>query len=339
MASTEGPGTGSGQPEWPRPVWPNPEWPGTPATSTGWSSPPPPPPPPPGPPSGPPPAGPPGNEQVGIGPNTRCYEHPDRLASSICRSCNKPICADCMVQAPVGWQCHQCVRKNAKKSPVIRYRPSTGTLPTLSQVPVTMGLIAVCVVVYIVSQNTDLVYRWEQIGGNEYYLGQWYRLFTSIFIHYSFFHILLNMISLLIIGRLVEPALGRWRYLALFLVAGLGGSVACYVFTGPIAQSAGASGAIFGLFGAYFVIARRARADTSGILVLIAINLFYSFVDTSISWQAHIGGLITGVVLAAALGLGRRGRHQVLIDILAVAGVCVLLGLPLLMAPGAVNLG
>jgi membrane associated rhomboid family serine protease len=244
-----------------------------------------------------------------------------------------------MLQAPVGWHCRQCVRKNAKKSPVMRYRPGTGALPTLGQVPVTMGLIAVCVVVYIVSQSTDLVYRWEQIGGNEYYLGQWYRLFTSIFIHYSFFHILLNMISLLIIGRLVEPVLGRWRYLALFLVAGLGGSVACYIFTGPIAQSAGASGAIFGLFGAYFVIARRARADTSGILVLIAINLFYSFVDTSISWQAHIGGLITGVVLAAALGLGRRGRHEVLIDILAVAGVCVLLGVPLLMAPGAVNVG
>jgi len=244
-----------------------------------------------------------------------------------------------MVQAPVGWHCRQCVRKNAKKSPVIRYRPGTGTLPTLSQVPVTMGLIGVCVVIYIVSQNVDLEYRWEQIGGNEYYLGQWYRLFTSIFIHYSFFHILLNMISLLIIGRLVEPVLGKWRYLAVFLVAGLGGSVACYVFTSPIAQSAGASGAIFGLFGAYFVLARRAKTDSSGILVLIAINLFYSFVVPGISWQAHIGGLIAGAALAAALGLGRRGRHHLLTDILAVAGVCVVLGLPLLLAPGAVNLG
>jgi membrane associated rhomboid family serine protease len=209
----------------------------------------------------------------------------------------------------------------------------------MSQVPVTMSLIGVCVVVYIVSQNVDLMYRWEQLGGNEYYLGQWYRLFTSIFIHYTFFHILLNMISLLIIGRLVEPVLGKWRYLAVFLVAGLGGSVACYVFTSPIAQSAGASGAIFGLFGAYFVLARRARTDTSGILVLIAINLFYSFVVPGISWQAHIGGLVTGAVLAAGLGLGRRGRHELVIDILAVAGVCVVLGLPLLLAPGAVNLG
>ncbi len=202
-----------------------------------------------------------------------------------------------------------------------------------------MGIIAVCVVIYIVSQNTDLVYRWEQIGENEYYLGQWYRLLTEIFIHYSFFHILLNMVSLLIIGRLVEPVLGKWRYLSLFLVAGLGGSVACYLFTSPSAQSAGASGAIFGLFGGYFVLARRAKTDTSGILVLIAINLFYSFAVAGISWQAHIGGLITGAGLAAVLGLGRRGRHQVLIDVMAVAGVCTVLGLLLLLAPGAVNLG
>jgi len=202
-----------------------------------------------------------------------------------------------------------------------------------------MGLIGVCVVIYILSQNVDLVYRWEQIGGNEYYLGQWYRLFTSIFIHYTFFHILLNMISLLIIGRLVEPVLGKWRYLAVFLVAGFGGSAACYLFTSPIAQSAGASGAIFGLFGAYFVLARRARTDTSGIVVLIAINLFYSFVVPGISWQAHLGGLITGAVLAAALGLGRRGRRQLLTDIVAVAGVPVALGLLLLLPPGAVNLG
>jgi membrane associated rhomboid family serine protease len=202
-----------------------------------------------------------------------------------------------------------------------------------------MGIIIVCVVIYIVSQNTDLVYRWEQIGGNEYYLGQWYRLFTSIFIHYSFFHILLNMISLLIISRLVEPVLGKWRYLAFFLVAGLGGSVACYLFTSPIAQSAGASGAIFGLFGGYFVLARRAKTDTSGILVLIAINLFYGFAVAGISWQAHIGGLITGAGLAAVLGLGRRGRHQVLIDVVAVAAVCVVLGLLLLLPPGSVNLG
>ena len=123
------------------------------AASPGWGSPPAPVPPP-SPPPGPPPPAPPGNEEIGIGPNTRCYEHPDRLAGSICRSCNKPICADCMVQAPVGWHCRQCARKNAKKSPVIRYRPGTGTLPTLSQVPVTMGFIAVCVVVYIVSSAT-----------------------------------------------------------------------------------------------------------------------------------------------------------------------------------------
>ena len=321
---------GSGQPEWPRPAWPNPEWPAAPATSPGWGSPPPP---------VPPPPAPPGNEEIGIGPNTRCYEHPDKLAGSICRSCNKPICADCMVQAPVGWQCRQCVRKNAKKSPVIRYRPGTGSLPTLSQVPLTMAIIAICVVLFVASSANPNLLNQTAMESLEVNAGQWYRLFTSIFFHVNFLHIGLNMVSLLIIGRLVEPVLGKWRYLALFIVSGLGGSVACYLLTYD--PSVGASGAIFGLFGAYFVLARRARADASGIGVLIAINLFYSFVVPGISWQDHIGGLVTGVVLAAAFGLGRRGRgHRELVaDILAVAGVSVALGLLLLLPPAVVNLG
>ncbi len=219
MASTEGPGAGPGQPEWPRPAWPNPEWPAAPATSPGWGSPPPPVPSQ-SPPPGPPPPAPPGNEEIGIGPNTRCYEHPDRLAGSICRSCNKPICADCMVQAPVGWHCRQCVRKNAKKSPVIRYRPGTGALPTLSQVPMTMGLIAICVALYIASSADPNLLNDTAMQGQAVQSGQWYRLFTSIFFHLDILHIGLNMVSLLIIGRLVEPILGKWRYLALFLVSG-----------------------------------------------------------------------------------------------------------------------
>ena len=247
-----------------------------------------------------------------------------------------------MVQAPVGWHCRQCVRKNAKKSPVIRYRPSTGTLPTLSQVPMTMGLIAICVALYIAS-TADYPNLLDDTAmqGLAVQNGQWYRVFTSIFFHLNILHIGLNMVSLLIIGRLVEPILGKWRHLALFLVSGLGGSLAVFLFTNPLEPTVGASGAIFGLFGAYFVLARRARADTSGIGVLIAINLFYSFVIPDISWQDHIGGLVTGIVLAAGFGLGRRGRGrgELVTDIAAVAGVCVVLGLLFLLPPGAVNLG
>ena len=214
-----------------------------------------------------------------------------------------------------------------------------GALPTLSQVPMTMGLIAICVALYVASSADPNLLNDTAMQGQAVQSGQWYRLFTSIFFHLDILHIGLNMVSLLIIGRLVEPILGKWRYLALFLVSGLGGSVACYLLTYD--ASVGASGAIFGLFGAYFVLARRARADSSGIVVLIAINLFYSFVVPGISWQDHIGGLVTGVVLAAAFGLGRRGRgrRELVADLLAVAGVSVALGLLLLLPPAVVNLG
>jgi membrane associated rhomboid family serine protease len=246
-----------------------------------------------------------------------------------------------MVQAPVGWHCRQCVRKNAKKSPVIRYRPGTGTLPTLSQVPMTMGLIAICVALYIASTADPNLLNDTAMQGLAVQNGQWYRVFTSIFFHLNILHIGLNMVSLLIIGRLVEPILGRWRYLALFLVSGLGGSLAVFLFSNALQPVVGASGAIFGLFGAYFVLARRARADTSGIGVLIAINLFYSFVIPDISWQDHIGGLVAGIVLAAAFGLGRRGRGraELVTDMLAVAGVCIVLGLLFLLPPAVMNLG
>lgn len=358
VAGVGGPGPGGspepgsdaspGQPEWPSQEWPKPwpgpGWPSAPANVPEWGNAAPPVRP--GPPAAPPGAEGPkglgqarGGEAIGLGPNTRCYVHPDRLAGAICRSCDRPICADCMVQAPVGWHCHDCVRRNAKKSPVIRYQPRTGGLPTLAQVPVTMGLIGVCVALFVASSANPNLLNETAMGGAAVEAGQWYRLFTNVFFHVNIVHIGLNMVSLMIIGRLVEPVLGKWRYLALFLVAGFGGSVACYLLSNPFQGAVGASGAIFGLFGAYFVLARRARADSSGILVLIAINLFYSFVVPGISWQGHVGGLVTGVVLAAGFGLGRGRRQELATDILAVACVCAALGLLLFLPPGVVNLG
>ena len=283
--------------------------------------------------------GPGSGEPRALGANTRCYEHPDRLAGAVCRSCNRPICADCMVQAPVGWHCHQCVRRNARTSPVVRYQPGTVTLPGLLQTPVTLGLIIICVILYIASTADPNLLNETAEWGILVQNGEQYRLFTAIFFHVDFLHITLNMISLLVIGRLVEPALGKARYLALFLVSGLGGSVAAYLFANPQTASVGASGAIFGLFGAYFVIARRAAANTSGILVLIGVNIAYSFIVPGISWQAHIGGLVTGVVVAAGYGLGRGRRQELFMDVATVAVVCAVLGVLLLLPPGVVNAG
>jgi membrane associated rhomboid family serine protease len=214
-------------------------------------------------------------------------------------------------------------------------------MPTMRETPVTMALIAVCVVLYIASSARPNLLNDAAEAGVLVQGGQWYRLFTAIFFHLNFLHIALNMVSLLVIGRLVEPVLGKWRYLALFLVTGLGGAVASYLFSNPFVEAVGASGAIFGLFGAYFVLARRASADTSGIVVLIVVNLVFSFAVPGIAWQDHVGGLVTGLVVAAGLGLARhRPRRQAMVaDVAVLAATCTALGLLLLLPPGVVNLG
>jgi len=275
----------------------------------------------------------------GLGPNTRCYAHPDRLAGAVCRSCNRPICADCMVAAPVGWHCRQCVRRSSRQSPVVRYRPGGPGAQGVGRYPVTVVLIAACVAVYIGTiADPNLTGAWEE-WGVAVQAGEWYRLFTSIFIHYSVLHIGLDMVSLFFVGRIIEPVVGPWRYLALFLVTGFGGSVAFYLTAAPLDASAGASGAIFGLFGAFFVLARRARTNTSGIVGLIAINLFLSFSVPGIAWEAHIGGLLVGLAVASGLGLARGRPHEVVSDVAVFACATVVLSLLMLLAPGSVNLG
>jgi membrane associated rhomboid family serine protease len=277
-----------------------------------------------------------------LGPNTRCYEHPDRLAGALCRSCNRPICADCMVEAPVGWHCRRCVHRSARTSPVVRYRPSRPGAPQLGRAPVTAAIVAACVVLYVASSSDPRLLDEAADWGALVHQGQWWRLFTAIFFHVDFLHIALNMVALWVIGRVVEPVLGTWRYIALFLLSGLGGSVASYLLSSPASASVGASGAIFGLFGAYFVLARRAAADTTGVIVLIAVNLLFSFTVSGISWQGHIGGLVTGLVLAAGFGLGRgwRGRPLELAADAGVVGlVSVALALLMLLPPGVANLG
>jgi len=356
----EDPAEGASRPDWPAPsegVPPRPggEWPspasGWPSTLPGeWPAP-----------AAPPHSGTgetPGEVTAregtsGLGPNTRCYVHPDRLASAVCRSCGRPICVDCMVQAPVGWHCKRCVRRNAREAPVIRYRPGIAGLTAPGRAPITMALIAINVVMFIASSSApSLICNGGNIpifvasgqpqravcsGALIVGSGQYYRLFTSMFFHFDIVHIGLNMLSLLILGRLVEPALGKWRYLALYLVAGFGGSVASYLAGSPGELSAGASGAIFGLFGAYFILARRAALDTSWIISLIAINLVFSFTVSGIDWHDHVGGLITGGVVALGYGLSRRRRQQLVMSVLMIVCVSAVLVTLSLLPPGQLS--
>ena len=178
-----------------------------------------------------------------------------------------------------------------------------------------------------------------------HYSGRWYELITSAFLHANSTHILLNMFSLFIIGPPVEREMGRVRFLFLYMIAAIGGSVGFYLLAPANEAGLGASGAIFGLFGAYFVIAKLRGWPTQQILVLLVINGLYSF-SGGIAWQDHLGGLVAGSL--AALGMmwtpGRGGNRlrasettQLVQGAAVVIAAAVLFGLLLQIAPGHVN--
>ncbi|HEU0191826.1 MAG TPA: rhomboid family intramembrane serine protease [Mycobacterium sp.] len=156
--------------------------------------------------------------------------------------------------------------------------------------------------------------------------GQFYRLVTSAFLHYGPLHLLVNMWALYVIGPPLEVALGRWRFATLYGLSALGGSVTVYLLAPLNTTTAGASGAIFGLFGAAFVLARRMRLDTGWVGVVIVANLIFTFSIPHISWQGHIGGLVTGVVVALAYRHAPGARHR-LIESAALLAIVVLLAL------------
>jgi len=158
--------------------------------------------------------------------------------------------------------------------------------------------------------------------------GEIYRLLTAAFLHYGILHIGFNMWALFVVGPPVEAALGRWRYAAVYFLSGIGGSILTVAFAAPASQSAGASGAIFGLFGALYVLQRRSGISNVAILTTIGLNLVITFSIPNISWEGHVGGLITGTAMTAALAgtvgtpEGRTRRH-----VAVVVGASVLLAI------------
>ena len=174
--------------------------------------------------------------------------------------------------------------------------------------------------------------------------GQWYRLFTAAFLHANIEHILFNMLTLAIVGSPVEAELGKLRFVALYVLSALGGSVGSYLLSSANEFGVGASGAIFGLMGAYFVLARRRGWEVGNIVALIVVNLVIGFASTTIDWRAHLGGMITGAVVTVGLARSadaRRTSNQTVevrtAVVTSVAAVGVLFALTLL-PPGHVNL-
>jgi len=257
-----------------------------------------------------------------------CYRHPDRATYVRCTRCNRPICPECMRDAAVGHQCAECVGEAAKT--VRQPRTAVGGRQYGAKPVVTYTLIAVNVALFFLETvsptlQSELVLRSPAVAD-----GDLYRLLTSAFMHYGITHLLFNMYALFVVGPPLEAWLGRLRFTALYVLSALGGSVLVYLLSPLNAATAGASGAVFGLFGASFVVGRRLNLDVRWVIALIAINLAFTFVipllgGQNISWQGHIGGLVTGAVVAAAYAYAPRAKRS-LIQISATVAILVLFG-------------
>lgn len=261
-----------------------------------------------------------------------CYRHPDRETGVRCTRCDRPICPECMVDASVGFQCPDCARgggpapDSGGSAPApADNRPRTLAGGTLTRDPrlVTKVLIGLNLALFLVklslgdvfTNQFDLIgraYAPHLSGVQGVAEGQWYRLLTSMFLHGGYVHILFNMLSLWWIGGPLEGALGRARYLTLYLVCGLAGGALTYLLAAPNQPSLGASGAIFGLFGATAVLLRRLRYDMRPVIVLLVVNLIITFGVPGIAWQAHIGGLVAGVVVGYAMIHAPRERRALI---------------------------
>jgi membrane associated rhomboid family serine protease len=259
-----------------------------------------------------------------------CYRHPGRPTYVSCVRCGKPACPDCLRPAAVGHQCVDCIRSGNR---TVRQASGRFGGALTASARVTWTLIGLNVVLYLIElAHAQLGYDWAMIGAGRdpsgrivgVAFGQWYRLITSAFLPpagdgaLGFLDIAFNMWALFVVGPAVERALGHARFISVYLISAIGGSILIYCLV-PYEWAAGASGAIFGLFGAWFVLARRLRADVRPVVLLIVINLVLSFSIPQIAWQAHVGGLIAGSLITAAYAYApRKNRTAIQIGATAV---------------------
>jgi membrane associated rhomboid family serine protease len=256
-----------------------------------------------------------------------CFRHPDRETYVSCVRCGRPACPDCLRSAAVGQQCVECIRdgNRGSRSATAPFGGKVTTRPV-----VTWTLIGLNVLIYLLELiNPDKIIAYGGMIGAAFdphinasvgvALGDWYRLISSAFLHeplntgFGIFHIAFNMWALYVVGPALEQMLGRARFLTVYLVSALGGSVLYYLIVPPNSGPAiGASGAIFGLFGAWFILARRLHLDTRMVVVLIGINLVLGFTVSGIAWQDHVGGLIAGGALTAAYVYAPRANRTLI---------------------------
>jgi membrane associated rhomboid family serine protease len=285
-----------------------------------------------------------------------CYRHPDRETYVSCQRCGRPVCPDCMRPAAVGFHCPDeggsapPARAAARSGPRAPARPGGsrpgggggptrpreartvfgGRVPTGRPGLVTNVLIGLCVLAFLLEGVPGLTggagnqfQRDYDLNGLEIVVDhQYYRLLTAAFIHLSILHIAFNMFALYVLGIQLEAILGRVRFIGLFVACAVAGNTLSFLLRGVETESAGSSTAVFGFFTAFYVIARRLRADTASILVILGINLVITFTLAGIDKWGHVGGLAAGLILGAVFAYipPRYAYVQAFITLAIIAG-------------------
>jgi len=260
-----------------------------------------------------------------------CYRHPTEVTRVHCTRCNRPICPDCMIPAPVGHQCPECVGRARKE-----FAQGPGRKVAVRSITATKVLLAAILGVFVLEvlvsgggalgtgPNGQRLFDLGALYPPAIAIdGQYWRLFTAMFLHAGLFHIMFNAWALWVFGTMVERDFGTARYLAIFFVTGFFASATSYAF-GPVNQLAvGASGAIFGIFGAFVAYNWRRRhlamaaQNLRWAMTLILLNAVLAFTLGAIDWRAHLGGFVAGVAAGFAADQARNRKQGTLI---AVAG-------------------
>jgi membrane associated rhomboid family serine protease len=253
-----------------------------------------------------------------------CYRHPNVQTRVHCTRCERPICPDCMIPAPVGFQCPECVETARRE-----FRQGAGR-PFRGGVSVTQVLLALIVAVFVLevvrsgpqalfNPNPVVLFDMGAMQPIAVAAGQFWRLFTAMFLHAGVLHLLFNGWALWLFGQQVERMFGRTWMLTIYLVSGFLATVASYAFGPANAIAVGASGAIFGIFGAFIAYNYRRRhlslaaANLRMAMTLILLNLLLAFGFARIDWRAHLGGLIVGFLAGyAAEGAGSRAQRRLI---------------------------
>lgn len=283
-----------------------------------------------------------------------CYRHAGVAAGVVCTRCHRPICPACMVDAAVGFQCPECTRQGARETRqgILPYGGHPSRDPRLTSIV----LIVINTVVWLMTNKGPLLFNslalvprglcLDVIDPGSYYpgvlkaacvangnnwvagvsSGAWWQVVTSMFTHLNIVHLGVNMVSLFIIGPLLERLLGRTRFLAVYGIAGLAGSASVMWLTTPETSSVGASGALFGVLGAILVLTYKAKGRYQQILIILGANIAYDmFYLNTISWQGHFGGLVAGLLAGWIMAYApRERRHQIQVYGLSALTVAIL---------------